>query len=141
MVPPRHYERLARLLLELVGEALSPGVPASAATSLGRAFGRRRTAEELSTGGEQPPRLSPDAVPDWMDLAGYGATLASTAGGGVVIEVRNCVYEELSKEYSDVVCAFDRGMFGGMLGCSPSAHTQTHAIQAGDVYCRHEFRL
>ena len=78
---------------------------------------------------------------DWMDLAGYGATLASNGDGETVIEVHNCVYRELSQEYPDVVCAFDRSMLCGMLGVDASVHTQTHALSAGDTFCRHEFRL
>ena len=52
------------------------------------------------------------------------------------------MYKELAGEYPDVVCAFDRGMFCGMLGSGrPSAHVQTHSLVAGDSFCRHEFRL
>ncbi len=53
----------------------------------------------------------------------------------------NCVYKELALEYPDVVCAFDRGMFCGMMGASPDAHVQTHSLVTGDSFCRHEFRL
>mgnify|MGYP007112003749 CR=1 FL=1 len=58
-----------------------------------------------------------------------------------VIEVQNCVYQELAREYPDVVCAFDRGMLCGLLGVDAAAHSQTHALSAGDSVCRHEFRL
>jgi predicted ArsR family transcriptional regulator len=78
---------------------------------------------------------------DWMDLAGYGATLSAGGNDETVIEVHNCVYRELSEEYPDVVCAFDRGMLCGMLGVDASVHTQTRALSRGDAYCRHEFRL
>ena len=40
----------------------------------------------------------------------------------IVVEVHNCVYRELSQEYPDVVCAFDRGMLCGMLGAVQSQH-------------------
>jgi predicted ArsR family transcriptional regulator len=78
---------------------------------------------------------------EWMDLAGYGATLSAEGGGETVIEVHNCVYRELSQEFPDVVCAFDRSMLCGMLGADAQVHTQTHALSAGDSFCRHEFRL
>jgi predicted ArsR family transcriptional regulator len=141
MLPPRRYERLARLLLQLVSQTVQPEVAAAAAATIGRAFGEQ-TAEEFAGDGVQPPvRLSPRAVMEWMDLAGYGATLASNGDGTTVIEVHNCVYRELSQENPDIVCAFDRNMLCGMLGVASSLHTQTHSLSGGDSYCRHEFTL
>ena len=99
MLPPRRYERLARLLLQLVSDTLEPEVAAATAAALGRTYGEQM-AEEFAGDGVQPPvRLSPRAVMDWMELAGYGATLGSSGNGETVIEVHNCVYRELSKEY------------------------------------------
>ncbi len=141
MVPPRRYERLARLLLQLVQDTLQPEVAAASAAALGRVYGEQ-VAEECAGDSVQPPiRLSPGAVIEWMELAGYGATMSSNGNGETVIEVHNCVYRELSQEYPDVVCAFDRGMLCGMLGCDTSVHTQTKAMSGGDRFCRHEFRL
>ena len=141
MLPPRRYERLARLLLQLVQDTLERDVAVTAADTLGRSYGEQ-VAEEYAGDGVQPPvRLSPRAIMDWMELAGYGASLAPDTPGATVIEVHNCVYRALSQEYPDVVCAFDRGMLCGMLGCDPSVHTQTKAISGGDSYCRHEFAL
>jgi predicted ArsR family transcriptional regulator len=142
MLPPRRYERLARLLLRLVHETLDPDVAAAAAAALGRAYGVQ-TAEEFAGGDDvqAPVRLSPRAVMDWMEIAGYGATLGSNGDGETVIEVHNCVYRELSKDFPEVVCAFDRNMLCGMLGVDASVHSQTHALSSGDSYCRHEFRL
>jgi predicted ArsR family transcriptional regulator len=141
MLPPRRYERLARLLLRLVHETLEPDVATTAAAALGRAYGEQ-TAEELAGNGtEGTATLSPSAVMDWMDLAGYGATLSAGADGHTVIDVHNCVYRELAQEYPDVVCAFDRNMLCGMLGVDASVHTQTHALNHGDAYCRHVFQL
>jgi predicted ArsR family transcriptional regulator len=152
MLPPRRYERLARLLLQLVSETVDPDVASSTAATLGRAFGEQtaadfaggnaRLAADFSGDNGQPAvKLSPRAVMDWMDLAGYGATLSSNGNGTAVIEVHNCVYSELPKEFPDVVCAFDRSMLCGMLGVDASAHTQTHAMSSGDAFCRHEFTL
>jgi predicted ArsR family transcriptional regulator len=141
MLPPRRYERLARLLLRLVHETLEPEVAATAALALGRACGEQTAVEVAGGDTRAPAALSPRGVMDWMDLAGYGATLSTNGGGETVIEVHNCVYRELSEEYPDVVCAFDRGMLCGMLGVDAAAHTQTRALSRGDTYCRHEFRL
>lgn len=141
MLPPRRYERLARLLLKLVDETLDPQAAADAAAQLGRVFGEQ-TAEALAgEGATSPVRLSPRAVLDWMDSTGYGVALSGAGNGMTVIEVHNCVYRELSQEYPDIVCVFDRNMLCGMLGVDPSEHTQTHALASGDSFCRHEFRL
>jgi predicted ArsR family transcriptional regulator len=147
MLPPRRYERLARLLLRLVDDTLEPDVAAAAAAALGRDYGEQ-IAEELAGDGDlagdgasAPAKLSPRAALEWMDVSGYGATLASHGDGETVIEVHNCVYKELSAEHPNVVCAFDRSMLCGMLGVESSVHTQTHALSSGDTYCRHEFRL
>jgi predicted ArsR family transcriptional regulator len=141
MLPPRRYERLARLLLRLVQDSLEPEAAASTAAAIGRAYGEQVAADYAGDGVQPPVRLSPRAVLDWMDLAGYGATLTANGDGRAVIEVHNCVYRELSQEFPDVVCAFDRSMLCGMLGCDPSAHAQTHALSDGDEFCRHEFSL
>jgi predicted ArsR family transcriptional regulator len=141
MLPPRRYERLARLLLQLVQETLEPDVAAATANALGRAFGQDTAEEFAGAGAQGPVKLSPSAVMDWMEIAGYGATLGANGNGETVIEVHNCVYRELSQDFPDVVCAFDRSMLCGMLGVESSVHTQTHALSSGDSYCRHEFRL
>ena len=117
MLPPRRYERLARLLLRLIDETLEPDVAVADRRRRSAApTASRRPRTSPATTCEAPARLSPRAVMDWMDLAGYGATLASNGNGETVIEVHNCVYRELSQEFPDVVCAFDRSMLCGMLG-------------------------
>jgi predicted ArsR family transcriptional regulator len=141
MLPPRRYERLSRFLLRLIDSAVEPGVAAELAFALGREFGVE-TAAEIAGADVQPPvKLAPRAVVAWMDEAGYSVSLDDGAKGVVVVEVHNCVYSELAKDYPDIVCPFDRGTVCGMLGVEPSAHTQTHSLSTGDEYCRHEFRL
>ena len=76
-----------------------------------------------------------------MDEAGYSVTLDDSSEGVVVVEVQNCVYRELAQEFPDIVCWFDQGMVCGMLGADPKTHRRTHALSAGDDFCRHEFRL
>jgi predicted ArsR family transcriptional regulator len=141
MLPPRRYERLARLLLRLVDDALEPEAAAAAAAALGREFGEQTAQDLLDDAVDPHTKLSPRAVLEWMDFSGYGASLASNGNGETVIEVHNCVYSELAAEHPNVVCAFDRNMLCGLLGVDSSIHTQTHALSAGDSYCRHEFRL
>ena len=138
MLPPRRYERLARLLLRLVHEELDSATAVERATALGRALGEETAAE---FDGGRSAQLSPSRVMDWLDLSGYEATLSSNGHDATVIEIHNCVYRELSEEYPDLVCAFDRSMLCGMLGCTDEQHIQPRALSAGDAYCRHEFRL
>ena len=99
MLPPRRYERLARLLLGLVHETLDHDVAVASAGALG--LHGEQTAEESAGDGQRPARLSPAGVMEWMDLAGYGATLSADGDGTTVIEVRNCVYRELAEEYPE----------------------------------------
>ena len=142
MLPPRRYERLARLLLQLIDETLEPDVAVATATALGRAFGEQ-TAEEFAAATETGARPGSPRAPSWTGWSSPATARpsASNGNGEAVIEVHNCVYRELSQEFPDVVCAFDRSMLCGMLGVDGSTHTQTHALSAGDTYCRHEFRL
>ena len=141
MLPPRRYERLSRLLLRLIDRTLEPAAASEAAFEFGREFGAETAAEIAGDGVRPPVRLAPRAVLSWMDEAGYNVTLDDGAPGVVAVEVHNCVYSELAKEYPDVVCHFDRGTMCGLLGVDGSAHVQTLSISAGDEYCRHEFRL
>ena len=141
MLPPRRYERLSRFLLRLIDSTVAPEVAADAAFDLGRSFGAETAAEIAGDDVRPPVGLSPRAVAAWMDDAGYSVTLDDGATGVVVVEVRNCVYNELAEEFPVIVCPFDRGTVCGMLGIEPSAHTQTHSMSTGDEYCRHEFRL
>ena len=76
-----------------------------------------------------------------MDESGYGASIVDGPSGALVIEVRNCVYQELAREFPDIVCPFDRGTLCGMLGVPPGFHRQTHALSDGDAFCRHEITL
>jgi predicted ArsR family transcriptional regulator len=142
MLPPRRYERLARLLLELVDSSLEPAAAAVTAGALGRAYGADVALSLTGAGAEQPARLSPEAVIGWMDEAGYGVSLDEDAPpGAVAVKVSNCVYRELAVEYPGIVCRFDCGLVCGLLGVDQSAHTQTHALSTGDDFCRHEIRL
>lgn len=140
MLPPRRYERLARLVLRTLQETVEMPAAIAAAERMGRAYGEEAAAEVAGAGAESPVRMSPEAVIAWMDAAGYAATL-SIVDGLVVIEVHNCVYREIAQEFPEVVCQFDKGMLCGMLGVDSSAHAQTRALSAGDDSCRHEFRL
>jgi len=141
MVPPRRYERLARLLLRLIDTSLEPADAAATATELGRAYGADAALGLAGADAKPPVSVSPEIVVGWMDAAGYGVSLDAAPPGSVAIKVSNCVYSELAVEYPDLVCRFDCGLVCGMLGVDQSAHTRSHALSAGDAFCRHEIRL
>lgn len=141
MLPPRRYERLARLLLRLVDTSLEPAAAAAAASTLGRAYGTDLALDVLGADAKPPVTLSPEAVLGWMDEAGYSVSLDDGPPGVLAVKVTNCVYRELAEEYPDIVCRFDCGLVCGMLGVDDSVHTQTHALSTGDPFCRHEIRL
>jgi len=139
MLPPRRYERLARLLLNLVDDQLEPTSAAAAAMAVGRAYGADMAQEIAGDGVEPPIRLAAHAVANWMESAGYAMNVVDSDPGTLIIEVKNCVYRELAEEHPDVVCGFDQGTLCGMLGVDPVGHRRVLAICAGDDVCRHEF--
>lgn len=141
MVPPRRYERLSRNLLRLIATQLDPSAVEAAAFALGREFGEETAAAIAGDHERAPARLAPHAVATWMDESGYDVKVSESASGGLVIEVHNCVYSELAKEFPTIVCPLDRGTLCGMLGVPDSEHRQTRALSSGDDFCRHEFAL
>lgn len=139
-VPTRRYEPLARLLLRVVAETTSESRAVVAAVAAGRAYGDE-VARAVTGPAGQPVHLTPAEAQAWLAHAGYRSHVVNGGSGAVTLDVTNCVYRELALEYPDVVCAFDRGMFCGMLGVPPEAHQQTRSLVAGDDVCRHVFHL
>ena len=141
MLPPRRYERLSRNLLRFIASTFEPAAAEAAAFDIGRVYGEETAAAIAGDQERVPARLTPHAVAAWMDESGYGVTVREEPAGPLVVEVRNCVYSELAREFPDIVCPYDRGTLCGMLGVPKSVHRQTHALSAGDSFCRHEFAL
>lgn len=140
-VPPRRYEPLARLLLRVVAETTPEPRAVAAAVDAGRAYGEEIARTVAGDAAGRAAHLSPAEAQAWLAQAGYRSQLVNGRSDAVTLDVTNCVYKELALEYPDVVCAFDRGMFCGLLGVPPEAHEQTRSLVAGDDFCRHEFRL
>ena len=117
MLPPRRYERLARLLLQADRRDARARRRRrhghGARSRLRRADGRGVRRRAAATARPGSPR-----APSWTGWSSPATARpsASNGNGEAVIEVHNCVYRELSQEYPDVVCAFDRSMLCGMLG-------------------------
>lgn len=143
-LPGRRYGQLAQMLLELLSMTTPAELLQERAAALGREEGERLAAELVGEGIEPPVALTPEALVDWMKRSGYDARILpaeGVRGGETAIEVRNCPYAELSRRHQDTVCAFDGGMFLGMLGVPGSGHRQTSSLSSGDTRCIHLFRL
>lgn len=140
VIPARRYEPLARLLLRVIAETTPEEVAVQAALAAGRDYGAEVARAVTGIAPDGAASLTPPEAVAWLSGAGYRTQLESS-GGVTSLEVRNCVYKELAGDYPDVVCAFDRGMFCGMLGVAAERHVQTRSLIAGDGFCRHEFRL
>jgi predicted ArsR family transcriptional regulator len=140
-LPPRRYEWLARLLVQLLGRI--PGDHSEIAIDVGHEFGRNLARAGLVDGGvaSHDVRLTPHEVVRWLGETGYRARLHDGKAPTVTIDVTNCVYQEVAQLAPAVVCGFDQGMICGLLGASPSKHRQVHSILAGDDFCRHEITL
>jgi predicted ArsR family transcriptional regulator len=140
-LPPRRYEWLARLLVQLLNRF--PGDHSEMAVDVGREFGRNLARASLVDGvvTDGDGTLSPHQVVQWLGENGYRARLHSDKAPAVTIDVTNCVYQEVAQLAPGVVCAFDTGMICGLLGVSPQAHKQLRSILDGDEFCRHEISL
>jgi predicted ArsR family transcriptional regulator len=139
MLPPRRYERLARLLLRVIDENMPVEGVQEAALALGRLYGED-VSQQLA-GGDEPQPMPPAAVLGWLDATGYDVTMDDSDPQVVAVNVHNCVYRELARDYPHIVCYFDRGLLCGMLGLEQSQHRQLKALALGDDHCVHEFRL
>jgi predicted ArsR family transcriptional regulator len=140
MLPPRRYEPLARLLLEVVSRLATTSEDAVVqARSAGGEYGREVLRGALPAG-DRHAVFTPLAAAEWLDGAGY-RTRYERDNGHDVITVENCVYRELAVLYPDVVCAFDEGLIGALVGADAEQHRHTHALSRGDAFCRHELSL
>ncbi len=140
-LPPRRYEWLAKLLVQLLGRL--PGEHSEMAIDVGREFGRDLARAGVVEGVAPPTdaRLTANEVVRWLGESGYRARLHEGRAPMVIIDVTNCVYQEVAQLAPGVVCGFDQGMICGLLGVTPAQHRQVLSILSGDDFCRHEITL
>lgn len=135
MLPPRRYESLARLLLDVV-EHLAPltmSIPQARTAGYDRGV---RVRAEL--GGAEAEGLELERACAWLAEEGYGPHCERDADRDI-ITLDNCIYREITLEHPEIACAFTEGILCGLLGVSPGDHTQTCTL-ADDGFCRHEIR-
>lgn len=136
-LPPRRYEALSALLVRLA--ARLDGGSAPLAEEIGCEHGRDIAA------GLRDGRSLPDAALDLEGVVGYlrgtgcGPRVVRTDDGTVVVELSNCLYLEVARDHSGLVCAACAGVLCGLLGVDPGAHRRTASVIDGDPACVHEF--
>jgi predicted ArsR family transcriptional regulator len=139
-VPPRRYERLARLLLEVVATMPAAGPAAGraheAAYALGRAVARSQPDGDTAA---RPGGVGLEAAASWLAAEGYAVRVERSSPQRSAIEIANCVYHEVAEIAPSIVCACDSGLLCGLLAAGESEHAQTRCIVTGDPTCRHEF--
>jgi len=143
-LPPRHYDLLSGLALTALAEAADIEAVKAVCHREGLEMGRARLAER----GDQ-------ALDDPVELAGVMGELAEQFGmlpvvefvdGELDIDVRNCVFKELSTARPDLVCAMHRAFLVGMIealgGETIKAQLEAEtSISHGDDRCRLRLKL
>jgi predicted ArsR family transcriptional regulator len=124
---PKHYDLMARMLLEsLVANLGGPGAEEEL-TKLGERIAAQLKAR-IPPGS---PAAKASAVAALMAELGYEATSAE-ANGEPVIEAQNCVYHELAKR-NQIVCALDRALIAALADSKVEHQT---CMARGDGSCR-----
>jgi predicted ArsR family transcriptional regulator len=137
-LPPRRYETLSAMLIRLASRL--NGQTAQLAEEVGCQFGREAAAG--LRGGRYLPdgQLNLDAIVAFLSERGCRPKAIVARDRTIVVEINNCLYLELARDYSEVVCGLSTGMLGGLLDADPAEHRQTASIIAGDDRCVHEWR-
>lgn len=115
--PPRDYQLLAGVTLQVLRtlSAEQPEVLERVGYDLGREEGRRALRQE----GLDPGSRDLDTL-----LESFGRTCAALGlfpridregEGGVHVEIRNCIFRELSTRYPELVCTLHTAMLRGIL--------------------------
>ena len=106
---PKHYDLLARLLIEDLAERGEDGVEEALA-----AMGRRLAARMQSEVRGATLEARGESVAGLMNSLGYEAAYR-TDGGEPVIEALNCVYHDLAAG-NPAICALDLALVGTLAG-------------------------
>ncbi|HZJ02148.1 MAG TPA: helix-turn-helix domain-containing protein [Thermoleophilia bacterium] len=137
--PPRDYRLLAGLALKVV-ETLAAEEP-EVLERTGYEMGREQAREALRR--PRPPQSQdPDAmVSELRDLCsslGLYPRIERSDGGRLEIEIRNCVFKELSSRHPDLVCTLHTAMLKGILESFIEEFEveASPAISAGQRACR-----
>ena len=115
--PPRDYRTLASLALQAV--SAPNGDPAEALEQAGTEFGREEGRRGLKRDDLDPKSCSLDQVLESLNTTlvslGLFPRITRQADGHVDLEIRNCVYRELSAQFPGLVCRLHAAVLRGML--------------------------
>lgn len=139
LLPPRHYETLATLLLHVVGQLPAEAGVGELARRAGFEQGRA-VAREWGASREVSHHSCAEAA-DWLNTHGYRVRVDDGGDGVVALELANCVYREAAELSPEVVCGYDCAFIGGLAGAPNGVHALTSSLVAGDDVCRHEFAV
>lgn len=121
VLPERHYDLLASLLLEAAGAEASE-TREHALERVGYAFGFRVGQAEVEAGRTRPGQEGVDAVSEVVRLLSRFGFAAQSEGEGV-IRACSCPFEELAKADPVRVCGLDRAIWRGMLAAFDASAT------------------
>ena len=141
VLPPRRYERLSRLLLQVIGSSLERAVAGQTAFALGRAFGADTAARIAGDKVKPPVSLAPKAVAAWMDEAGYGV---SSRARRTTKSSSSCTTASTASSPRSTPTSSAGSTGARSAACSAWTSRRTrrrHQLSRGDGMCRHEFLL
>lgn len=133
-LPPRNYEFLARLAMELAsarGDGPAPG-------EFGMRWGRERMRKRAGiVDGPLPLGEAIDIVADELRSLGASCHCSRMNGGHQILET-NCVFAEIAADHKPMVCDLHQGVARGMLteiSADPFDWLQMSSICDGDESC------
>lgn len=138
-LPPRNYEFLARLAMDMFAFDGAPEDLAKFGYTWGRSYVRERG---RCVDGPLPLLDAIDVLHDELIQLGSSARIVPVDGGCDLID-RNCVFAELAPKYDGAVCRLHQAVMRGMLAevcAEPFTWEQVSRIAAGDPDCSTRIR-
>ena len=138
-LPPRRYETLARLLLEMVTAMPEDEQAEMLAAAVGRAWGR-----SLASAGRFA--MTDDGATPLERAVALFASVGQRlrldeSSTPPAIEAGDCPFRELAGQAPGIVCTMHCSALKGLLAIEDTQHSQTSSIARGDAFCRHEVVL
>jgi predicted ArsR family transcriptional regulator len=133
-LPPRNYEFLARVAMDL---AASHNGGDGAIEEFGFAWGKSYMTERAGNG-PVPLYEALHIVRDTAASLGASPQLAEEPDGAMSLTESNCVFSELAGEYEPSVCVLHQAVMQGMLaglGCEPFDWESVTTLASGADAC------